>query len=102
VAAAIAFPGSHTLLIAAALIAVIGVLWVLADDKRTERLVRVIRAIRRQQHVGAPETQIANLHPCPFFAEQMAHAKNSLRESIVVSHSEILFPSSSIPSRGPM
>ena len=48
VAAAIAISKSYTLLGVAILVAVVVVLWVLADDKRTERLVRVIQAIRPQ------------------------------------------------------
>jgi hypothetical protein len=54
VAAAIAIFRSYTLLGAAILVAVVVVLWVLADDKRTERLVRVIQAIRPQQYAAAP------------------------------------------------
>ena len=53
-AAAIAMSGSYAQVAVAVLVAVLGAMWVLADDRRTARLVTLIRASRYRDL--APET----------------------------------------------
>jgi hypothetical protein len=75
--------------------------WARAAASAFGRLVTACRTVpvRPSESVYRPST--ARPGDLRRVLDFMAHPKNSLSESMDVIHSEILFPSSSIPSRGP-